>query len=97
MCFTNIKNIDDIYYPRNWDNFHNKANSILVENGVLKFQSTSHVLFFSTSTIFYFVLVYIEYLIYFQMLSKKHLFGSEKRNKKLNEELKKHNNKLKKL
>ena len=82
MCFTNIKNIDDIYYPRNWDNFHNKANSILVENGVLKFQSTSHVLFFSTSTIFYFVLVYIEYLIYFHMLFKKHLFGSEKRNKK---------------
>jgi hypothetical protein len=26
--------------------------------------------------------VYIEYLIYFQMLFKKHLFGSEKRNKK---------------
>jgi hypothetical protein len=33
MCLTNIKNIDDIYYPRNWDNFHNKTNSILVENG----------------------------------------------------------------
>ena len=32
MCLTNIKNIDDIYYSRNWDNFHNKANSILVEN-----------------------------------------------------------------
>jgi len=30
---TNIKNISDIYYPRNWDNFHNKTNSILVENG----------------------------------------------------------------
>ena len=32
MCLTSIKNIDDIYYPRNWDNFHNKTNSILVEN-----------------------------------------------------------------
>jgi len=84
MCLTNIKNIDDIYYLRNWDNFHNKINYILLENGVLKFQSTSHVLFFSTSTVFYFVLVYIEYLIYFQMLSKKHLFGSEKQNKKTN-------------
>jgi len=29
---TNIKNIGDIYYPRNWDNFHNKTNYILVEN-----------------------------------------------------------------
>jgi len=33
MCITTIKNIDDIYYPRNWDNFHDKTNSILVENG----------------------------------------------------------------
>jgi hypothetical protein len=33
--------------------------------GMLKFQSTSHVLLFSTSTIFYFVLVSIEYLIHF--------------------------------
>jgi len=33
MCFTNIKNIGDIYYPINWDNFHNKINYILVENG----------------------------------------------------------------
>ena len=32
MCFTNIKNIDVIYYPINWDNFHNKTNYILVEN-----------------------------------------------------------------
>jgi len=32
MCLTNIKNIGDIYYPRNWDNFHNKTNYILVEN-----------------------------------------------------------------
>jgi hypothetical protein len=32
MSLTNIKNIGDIYYPRNWDNFHNKTNSILVEN-----------------------------------------------------------------
>jgi len=32
MCFTNIKNISDIYYPINWDNFHNKTNYILVEN-----------------------------------------------------------------
>jgi len=32
---------------------------------------------------FYFVLVYIEYLIYFQILSKKHLFGSENRNEEL--------------
>jgi hypothetical protein len=56
---------------------------------VLKFQSTSHELLFSISTVFYFVLVYIEYLIYFLMLSKKHLFGSDKRNKKKrNEELK---------
>jgi len=31
MCLTNIKNINDIYYPKNWDNFHNKTNSILVE------------------------------------------------------------------
>jgi len=30
---TNINNIGDIYYQRNWDNFHNKTNSILVENG----------------------------------------------------------------
>jgi hypothetical protein len=29
MCFTNIKNIGDIYYPINWDNFHNKTNYIL--------------------------------------------------------------------
>ena len=35
MCFTNIKNIGDIYYSRNLDNFHNKTNSILVENGPL--------------------------------------------------------------
>jgi len=33
MCLANNKNIDDIYYPRNWDNFQNKTNSILVENG----------------------------------------------------------------
>jgi len=33
MFLTNIKNIGDIYYPRNWDNFHNQTNSILVENG----------------------------------------------------------------
>jgi len=33
MCLTNIKNIYDIYYPRNLDNFHNKTNSILVKNG----------------------------------------------------------------
>jgi len=32
MYLTNIKNIDDIYYPRYWDNFHNKTNYILVEN-----------------------------------------------------------------
>jgi len=31
-CLTNIKNIGDIYYPRNYDNFHNKTNYILVEN-----------------------------------------------------------------
>jgi len=31
MCLANI-NIGDIYYPRNWDKFHNKTNSILVEN-----------------------------------------------------------------
>jgi len=31
MYFTNIKNIGDIYYPINWDNFHNKTNYILVE------------------------------------------------------------------
>jgi len=33
MCITNIKNIGDIYYPISWDNFHNKRNYILVENG----------------------------------------------------------------
>jgi len=32
---------------------------------VLKFMSTSQMLLFSTSTIFYFVLVFMEYLIYF--------------------------------
>ena len=32
MRLTNIKNIGDIYYPRNWDNFHNETNYILVEN-----------------------------------------------------------------
>jgi len=32
MCPTNIKNFGDIYYPKNWDNFHNKINYILVEN-----------------------------------------------------------------
>jgi hypothetical protein len=32
ICFINIKNIGDIYYPINWDNFHNKTNYILVEN-----------------------------------------------------------------
>jgi len=48
---------------------------------VLKFQSTSQVLLFSTSLIFYFVLVSMKYLIYSQMLSKKHIFGSEKRKK----------------
>ena len=32
MFLTNIQNIGDIYYPRNWDNFHNKTNYILVEN-----------------------------------------------------------------
>jgi len=32
MCLTNIKNVNNIYYPRNLDNFHNKTNSILVEN-----------------------------------------------------------------
>jgi hypothetical protein len=29
---THIKNISDIYYPINWNNFHNKTNYILVEN-----------------------------------------------------------------
>jgi len=33
MYFANIKIIDDIYYAINWDNFHNKADYILVENG----------------------------------------------------------------
>jgi len=32
-------------------------------------------------TVFYFLLVSIKYLIYFQMLPKKTLFGSEKREK----------------
>jgi len=32
ICITNIKSIGDIYYPRNWDYFQNKTNSILVEN-----------------------------------------------------------------
>jgi len=32
MYLNNIKNIADIYYPRNLDNFHNKTNYILVEN-----------------------------------------------------------------
>jgi len=32
MCFVNIKNIGDIYYPINWDNFYSKMNYILVEN-----------------------------------------------------------------
>ena len=32
MCLTNFKNFGDIYYPRNYDNFHNKTNYILVEN-----------------------------------------------------------------
>ena len=36
MCFTNIKHIGDIYYLINWDNFHNKTNYILVENGPTK-------------------------------------------------------------
>jgi len=31
MCLTNIKYIDHIYYPRNWE-FNNKTNYILVEN-----------------------------------------------------------------
>jgi len=25
MCLINIKSITDIYYPKNWDNFHNKT------------------------------------------------------------------------
>ena len=32
MCLTNIKNVNNIYYPRNLDNFHNKTNSFFVEN-----------------------------------------------------------------
>jgi len=32
MCLTNIKNIGDMYYPRNWDNFYNKTNYILDGN-----------------------------------------------------------------
>jgi len=34
-----------------------------------------------SSMVFYFLLVSIKYLIYFQMLPKKKLFGSEKREK----------------
>jgi hypothetical protein len=49
---------------------------------VLKFQSTSHVLLFFISMKFCFVLVYMEYLIYFNMLPKRHLSGSQKRKKK---------------
>jgi len=33
VYFTGIKNIGDIYYPINWDNFYNKTNYILVEYG----------------------------------------------------------------
>ena len=36
MCLTNIKNIGDTYYLRNWDNFHNKTNYILIENESMK-------------------------------------------------------------
>jgi len=32
MCFLNVKNIDHIYHPRNWNNIHKKTNYILVEN-----------------------------------------------------------------
>jgi len=47
-----------------------------------KIQSTSHVLLLYSFTIFYFVLVFMEYMIYFQILhKKKHLFGSRKREK----------------
>jgi len=30
---SNYKNIDNIYYPRNCENLHNKTNDILVEKG----------------------------------------------------------------
>ena len=29
-CLANYKNIDDIYYPKNCENLHNKTNDILV-------------------------------------------------------------------
>jgi len=50
---------------------------------VLKFQSTLHVLhLFTFIIIFCFVLVSIEYLIYFKMVPKKHLSISEEKEKK---------------
>jgi len=55
--------------------------------GVLKFQSTSHVLLFSTSTVFYFVLVSMGYLIYFHMLPKKIYLVVKSEIIKRNEEL----------
>jgi len=86
MCLANIKNICDIYYPKNWENLHIKKNYILLENGPTReiFQSTSEEQLFSNSMVFFLALVSMEYLIYLKMLPKKNFYlvvKSEEKNK----------------